>query len=408
MQHLVAQNRFFVRLVDFDLNVAPGVIETATVTFSSSGGSVSGAQLLTETGADTGVFGLGYVGGTFSPSEVISVQFVDPTFPQDTCVDTAVIHPSDATVPSVAVSQRLISPADGSAVVGEAVSFRITVTNPSNVTLSTVTVTDTFPLANLSFDSASIAPDSVTADTLVWDNIGPVRPQDSLSILVNFTALASSALVPNTASVTGTASDGPATASVSITDPRIAVTKTLKAGSPNPASIGQQVTFQIRVENSGSTDIASLPLTDYFGGCLEFASATIPPDSAGGNIMVWNDLGALSVGDHIDIETTFNVVGECDPVTNSAVVALAVDVNGDRVPIAEGSAAVTTQGASIGDLIWRDLDGDGFKDSHEGGISGVIVYLDLNSNGVRDADEPFDTSDDEGLYRISESVSRWL
>ncbi|MDF3129955.1 PKD domain-containing protein, partial [Kiritimatiellaeota bacterium B1221] len=60
------------------------------------------------------------------------------------------------------------------------------------------------------------------------------------------------------------------------------------------------------------------------------------------------------------------------------------------------------QDASIGDFLWRDLNGDGVQDSGEAGITGVTVYLDLNSNGNLDGGEPSESTDGSGAYDFTD------
>ena len=66
------------------------------------------------------------------------------------------------------------------------------------------------------------------------------------------------------------------------------------------------------------------------------------------------------------------------------------------------------QDASIGELVFNDLDGDGFRDAGEPGLAGVVVYLDLNTNGVFDGGEPFETTDATGFYDITDLPTRRL
>ena len=60
------------------------------------------------------------------------------------------------------------------------------------------------------------------------------------------------------------------------------------------------------------------------------------------------------------------------------------------------------QDASIGDFVWNDLDGDGVFDGGEPGLMSVTVYLDLNGNGVLDGGEPSASTDEVGLYDITD------
>jgi len=51
---------------------------------------------------------------------------------------------------------------------------------------------------------------------------------------------------------------------------------------------------------------------------------------------------------------------------------------------------------------WNDLDGDGVWDSDELGLQGWKIYVDQNENGRWDTGEPFDITDGNGEYRISD------
>lgn len=59
------------------------------------------------------------------------------------------------------------------------------------------------------------------------------------------------------------------------------------------------------------------------------------------------------------------------------------------------------QDASIGDLAYRDLNGNGVFDGGEPGQSGIVLYLDLNGNGMFDGGEPNNTSGGGGDYDIT-------
>jgi hypothetical protein len=60
---------------------------------------------------------------------------------------------------------------------------------------------------------------------------------------------------------------------------------------------------------------------------------------------------------------------------------------------------------ALGDTVWYDCDGDGFKQPSEPGIPGVMVFVDLDNNGVRDGLDPFGITDSGGVYMISNLVA---
>jgi uncharacterized repeat protein (TIGR01451 family) len=57
-------------------------------------------------------------------------------------------------------------------------------------------------------------------------------------------------------------------------------------------------------------------------------------------------------------------------------------------------------GASVGDRVWLDRDGDGVQESGEPGINGVRVFLDSNGNGAYNAGEPNAITFGDGTYFI--------
>jgi protocatechuate 3,4-dioxygenase beta subunit len=57
-------------------------------------------------------------------------------------------------------------------------------------------------------------------------------------------------------------------------------------------------------------------------------------------------------------------------------------------------------GASLGDRVWVDLDGDGVQDTGEPGINGVRVYIDSINNNLYDVGEPNSISFGDGTYYI--------
>lgn len=71
-----------------------------------------------------------------------------------------------------------------------------------------------------------------------------------------------------------------------------------------------------------------------------------------------------------------------------------------------GYMPLVGSGATIGDTIWLDADGDGLTDAGEPGIAGVSVALiqDLNGNGIWDAGEPIiatEMTDANGTYAFT-------
>ncbi len=407
-----------VRLFDFDENEDPGVVETVQVTITTSQGDTD-VVTLTETGPDTGIFtalfpsatdsGNGDDGDINAPAGTgLHVSYVDDDDPLDVAEDNAAVPVGTPNTPAVSVNKQIIEPSDGTALVGEQITYSISITNVGSTTLTSTELVDTFVDSELTYVSASIAPDSTSpSGTLTWDDLGALAVGDSVSVSLVFT-VNSAGTIDNDADVTATSGFGTAlgsdTASLSVTQPGVTVTKTLDGGA-RTLYYGDLLTYTIEIENTGNVDIETLPLTDNYSTALEFVSATPAADGGGGGVILWNDLtpgaATLDVGNTTSVSVTFKVVGEADPAINYVEIRYATDVNGDKAPPAEDqNTELTADAASISDTIWEDTDGNGTQNGSEGGLSGIRVYLDLDGDGIRDPNEPFDVSDSNGNYRI--------
>ena len=405
----------YVQVVDRDQNTNPLVAETVIVVVTTSNGDKE-TITLTETGPNTGIFRSADI--TTNTSAVtqennalnvttgigLTASYVDPTDPSDTSNAVATI-PS-GTVASVNVQKTLVSPTSGKALVGDTITYNLTVTNTGTGSLATVNVLDTYPTVDLQYLSTSLAspvPVQSTsgANTIqTWSNIGALAAGQSTSFTVSFKALAAGATVTNLANVTGTAS-GSSSINVAIDKPAVTVTKTLLTPGSGPIYVGDQVTWQLVITNTGSTSIPTLPLTDTFSGiAFSYVSATVAPTSTGSGSILWSNIGTLAAAASKTIDVTMNVTGAGSPSANTADVSYAVDANGNAVPAVNSTASVVTIAGSIGNTIFKDTDNNGLFDSGEG-LVGVYVYSDTNNNGVRDAGEPFAITDATGTYTLT-------
>ncbi len=253
--------------------------------------------------------------------------------------------------PSIAVTKErsLPVPPDQYATVGETVRFTITVTNTGDTILNTVLLTDTYDTNYLTFVTATPSPaDSANDGELNWSNIGPLNPGDSTTVVVEFTAAQSTwngslhAQEHNYATVSAVDENndvvGPEedTAFVRITNPAVTITKTL-VGTDTHVPIEGYVTYNIVVENTGDTELTTVPVVDTFPSAyLAYSSDTSGfTPTVTGNTITWSDItgtGSLAPGDSISFTVTFEVVASSNPdtITNTACVEAAEDVNGDN------------------------------------------------------------------------------
>ncbi|MDZ4405378.1 GEVED domain-containing protein [Prosthecobacter sp.] len=405
-----------VRVTDIDQNINITVAETLLATITSSSGD-SEQVTLTETGIDTGVFvysipasstvaGSSNNGTLYVPAgAVLTVSYVDPTDSTDTSNATATVP---AIMPDVSVIQTLLSPADGQIIVGEAAQYRIRVTNTGNTTLNTVQVVDTFPAASLSYVSASATPTTVASGSLTWTNVGPLNSGQSVDLIVNFTGLAAANPALNTVNVT--TSGGPTASSsvpVIVTRPAVTVTKTLVSPNPGPASKGDDVVFNLTLQNTGTTTLTTLPLEDTFSDAnFDYVFATITPDAFGAGSLVWNDVtdvGSLAVGETFTVTVTLRAKGNANPASNTVAVTNAFDANGDPVPSSSSSASLQLLAATISGSVYEDIGTVGFGggDTALENVT-ITLYSDPDADGdpADGSVQAFTTTDETGYYEF--------
>jgi len=160
----------------------------------------------------------------------------------------------------------------------------------------------------------------------------------------------------------------------------------------NVLLVGETVSFDVVVANSGGSTIIQLPLTDYFDNtCLTYTPKSAqPPENSSSNSMgliQWYDLTIsnwmdLMPGQSFTTTIHFAVTGASSNGFNTAAVEGAIDQYGRTVPDGEDTVHFTCAlPASIGDYVWNDADVDGLQDPDEGndgnpdGINGVNVRL---------------------------------
>lgn len=344
-----------VQVVDFDEDVTAG-IDMVLVNLSSDVGDDETLTLI-ETGGSTGTFvacinfsamniGADNDNELYGPQgSIVTATYLDTDDLLDVCTQTATVN---SLSPTIAIAKTLLLPSDGIVVIGDTAVFQIQVVNPGQTAISSFTISDTFDDACLEFKSASVSVANSTSNSLAWTEIelGILPPGASVFFTITFNTVGACVNTLNTASANGEdvfgvmVADGPVDAPVTITDPKLTVTKDIVApvGTYYP---GDTLTYQIDILNTGTTDIAVLPASDlYDNNCLDFIDAVVMEDGVGAGIVVWSDLGALPVGNTATLITRFEVKCGCDEVENMVDVLFATDVNGDNLP--PDSDTVTT------------------------------------------------------------------
>lgn len=121
-------------------------------------------------------------------------------------------------------------------------------------------------------------------------------------------------------------------------------------------TVNEAVTFTVRITNTGSTVLATVPLTDAFETAhLSFSSASPPPDSSSGGTLSWSNLAGsgLNPGSSLAVTVGFQAVGSTalrpgQVTTNTATVSGAVDAFNRTAPSQSDSAQVQVTEPGIG------------------------------------------------------------
>jgi uncharacterized repeat protein (TIGR01451 family) len=255
--------------------------------------------------------------------------------------------------------------ADGIVTVGQNFTYTIEVRNSGNVTLTVVPLTDTYDATYLSFLRATPAPDSTAPGSLIWNDLtgaGVLPPQGTISVQVTFNALASTDLLPNKqtlnrARVEG-ATDGNSVAPpveddapIRITDPTVAVAKTVTDPANGEVALNGLVTFTISITNTGDTVLDIIPVRDiYDPDDLAYvrSSLNITPLLGVGELS-WSDvtpeLGDPAPGEAISFQITFRFINpNVESTVNVVRLGNVLDENGDfaGTPQGEAASSVTT------------------------------------------------------------------
>ena len=231
------------------------------------------------------------------------------------------------------------------------VQFLITINNTGQTNLTSITLNDTFDGSYLQFDWANVTPTTSSNDSgfinfLNLTNTAALAINQSIQIQLNFTARASTVnttnnVTTNLANITlakdqfnNDVINRPFVMStVRINDlPNLTVTKTLL--TPAIVNRTQTVRFLVVLNNTGQTNITTLPLNDTFNGsAIAFTASNVSFASASntsGEVLFTGLASAASplvIGAFIAIELNFTAVTESFNTTNNATVHTPRDMN---------------------------------------------------------------------------------
>ncbi len=270
-------------------------------------------------------------------TNIAGVEIDDPTNPS-----TPLIASATATVPAArnAVIEVIKTPSVTSgAAVGDTITYTYQVTNRGNVTLTNIVLDDqhvsasgTAPLA-ISDGGVVLSLEPLASATLTAQYVVTQADVDAGAALTNTVTV--SATPPN--GVTPPSDSAPASVSLSPAVPELTVIKDV----PNPPAAlvaGADVTFRIRVQNTGNVTLDNVVLTDTLGR-LDGSVISMPPPV--GPVQDVGTIGELDVGETWEYSLTYTLTQEdvdAGGISNS-VLAEATDPSGTPVDdLSDGSS----------------------------------------------------------------------
>ncbi|UCE19583.1 MAG: choice-of-anchor D domain-containing protein [Gemmatimonadota bacterium] len=242
--------------------------------------------------------------------------------------------------PSLDIEKRLILPPGGIALVGDLITFEIVLTNTGTTTITSLPLTDSFDPNCQEFLFADPGETADIPGFIYWSNRGPLLPGSRDTILIVFETVAPCETALDTASVCEAkdAFGNPVpteddVAGLVIVQPDVDVTKTVIDPPAGVAAVGDVITFQVIVDNSGTTDVSTVPLIDIFDpACLRYLSASPPPNQALSGLLVWCCLGPIGAGDQKTVTIQFQAEHPCGITVDTVKTFDVTDEYGFKVP----------------------------------------------------------------------------
>jgi len=225
--------------------------------------------------------------------------------------------------------------------VGTSLTYTLHVQNAGPNPAAAVHVTDPLP-ANTTFVSATSSVGSCSGTTTVDCDLGTLANGASATITIVVTPTVVGPL-SNTATVSTTSADSnPAdnssTATTTVQAVPSADVSITKTDSPDPVTVGTNLTYTLSAANAGPSPAAAVTVSDTLPAGVTLVSATPSVGSCSGSATVTCNLGTLASGASatVAIVVTPTVVG---PLSNTATVS---STTADPSSANNSSTATTT------------------------------------------------------------------
>lgn len=265
--------------------------------------------------------------------------------------DTSIVILVD---PTYTLTKTLVSPTNRPAAVGETVEFAITIDNTGDVPLEVVPLNDTNDPAFLQYQSATPPADSFGGGVISWNDVGPIAVGASTTVLVRFTALASTlpggtetnwaATAPRLPPEYSTVSNPPPQVDdepYDIRDPSYTLTKAVVSPTNDPIIVGQTVVFSLAITNTGDVDIPDLVLEDFYDTAyLSFLEATPGSDDlTDDGLITWSGL-AIPAGASTNVFASFLAITNTAGVDETNVVVATPNMPPTSPPLPPQTSSV--------------------------------------------------------------------
>lgn len=233
---------------------------------------------------------------------------------------------------------------------GDTLTWTITYRNLGNVPAQNVVISDVWP-NTMDWDGDFTASPPLSSPVQgTWLLTTPLAPGASGTIVFTTTSQISTslnALITNTVSISTTSVEVTTTNNTALAVSPSIIVVLSKDVFRSPVNIGEQISFTLRLTNSGGFTLTSIPLTDTFDAThLQFVTAAPFPNSVSANQLTWSTVGTpLPAGQSTSVVVTFLAISATHGLstTNVASATAASNNTVTRQPVVdEDDARITS------------------------------------------------------------------